>query len=260
MVDPAAELSGFRHLAYEELASTNHTALELCRAGDPGDVWIRAKVQTAGRGRSGRVWSSPAGNLYVTLLLVDPAPVNAIPQLGIVAGVALARAVSGLPGMPEVRLKWPNDLLAGGAKLAGILAEIATLPDGRRGCAIGFGVNCRSHPDSLAYPATDLRAAGAAEHSPEQVLRHLSREMALVLAQWDRGNDFEQIRDAWLTCALPLGSRLTVRTASQDLRGTFETIDPTGRLMLRTEAGLHTVDAADVFLQQQGEPARLAVR
>ena len=117
------------------------------RSGDPGRLWIVASTQTKGRGRHGRVWSSPPGNLHASLLLIDPAPRHKVAELGFAVGVA---ALLGLREIltkdQSLAIKWPNDLLYGGAKLAGILLESAVLPDGRLACVAGIGVNCGWHP------------------------------------------------------------------------------------------------------------------
>ena len=257
MLDDSAVGAGYRLIVYETLGSTNQEALSRGRAGEDGRLWLQARAQTEGRGRKGRAWSSPAGNLYTTLLLVDPAEPRRAAEIGFVAGLALARAVRRLPGMPDdVRIKWPNDLVCRGAKLAGILVEGTQRPDNVFACAIGFGVNCVSHPTVPAYPTTDLSAIAAREISATSVLNLLSSEMVAALALWDKGMGFVEVRDAWLGLALPAGSALTVTTPSSTTQGLFDTIDQRGRLVLRTVTGLWTVEAADVFLTGRDLPTR----
>ena len=130
-------------------------------------LWVVATTQTAGRGRRGRAWVSPPGNLYASLLLVDPAPAAVAPQLAFVAGLAVHDACAALaPGVADaLRLKWPNDLLCGGAKIAGILIEGEAVADAI-GAVIGIGVNCRHHPDAVEHPATDFAAQGSPDRSP----------------------------------------------------------------------------------------------
>ena len=222
--------------------------MRLAREGDPGPLWVVARSQTGGRGRQGRGWTSPPGNLYASLLLIDPAPPARAPQLGFVAGVALARAVRGLlGGDPRLLLKWPNDLLHDGAKLSGMLLEGATLPDGRFACVIGFGVNCRSHPEGLAYAATDLAAIGS-PCGPADVLEALSGGMVHWLDRWQAGDGFAAVRDAWMREAMAPGSPLRVVTAGRTLEGRFAGLDGAGRLRLATDAGENLVEAGDVFL------------
>src|SRR5262249_13686055 len=139
--------------------STNAQALRLARAGERGPLWIVAKEQSAGRGRRGRAWISPVGNLYATLMLTDPAPAAAAPQLGFVACLALHHASVGTAPWLASRLafKWPNDLMCAGRKIAGILIEGEGEPVV---VAVGIGVNCRCHPDATELPATDFAAEG----------------------------------------------------------------------------------------------------
>ena len=159
----AAVAAGYRLSAYDTLASTNAEALALARAAERGPLWIAARQQTAGRGRRGNAWVSPPGNLYATLLLTDPAPPDCAPQLSFVAVLALYDAIAACaPALREaLALKWPNDLLCRGAKLAGILIEGERAAEALA-VAIGIGVNCESHPSQTPYPATDLKGEGAA--------------------------------------------------------------------------------------------------
>lgn len=258
MLDADAEAAGYRHIVHETLGSTNEEALALARGGDPGRLWVQARRQSRGRGRVGRPWSSPVGNLYATLLLVDPAESHRAPELGFVAGLALCCAVRRLPGIGStIRLKWPNDLLHEGRKLAGILVEGTQGPGGRFAVAIGFGVNCRSHPAGLDYPVTNLSEIAGEALEADVLFGALSAEMASALAVWDGGRSFGVIREAWLAHALPRGSRLVARTATSSREGTFDTIDAVGRLVLETPEGRSVVDAADVFLSQDAiRPAR----
>src|SRR5215510_4116041 len=150
----ATGLAGVRHIAYETLGSTNAEALALARAGELGPLWVTAESQTAGRGRRGSQWVSPRGNLYATLLLSEPASPDRAPQLSFVAALALHDAVAACA--PELRpvlnVKWPNDLLAKQAKVAGILIDGQSDP--RLTVVIGFGVNCVSYQDDTTYAAT----------------------------------------------------------------------------------------------------------
>ena len=239
----------YRVERFETLGSTNDEAMARARAGDRGPLFIVAAGQTGGRGRQGRVWTSPPGNLYASLLLTDAAELKVAPQLGFVAGVALVDALRVLlDGDERLRLKWPNDILFDGAKLAGLLLESATMPDGRLACVIGFGVNCRSHPDGLAYRATDLSAAAGRPIGPDDVLEALAPSFQKHLADWDRGANFMGIRSAWLAKAAGLGDMIEVRCSSRTVTGTFTSLDPTGRLLVETADGCVAIDAGDVFL------------
>ena len=135
----------FRRVALDSVVSTNDEAMARLRAGEPGGFVVTARTQNGGRGRHGRTWSSPPGNLYMSLALRDPATPAVAPQLGFVAGVALVQALRGLlDGDRLLALKWPNDILYDGAKLAGMLLESSMLPGGGFGCLIGIAINCSS--------------------------------------------------------------------------------------------------------------------
>jgi BirA family biotin operon repressor/biotin-[acetyl-CoA-carboxylase] ligase len=250
----SAKAASYRLIVHESLGSTNEEAMQHARAGDSGRLWIIARQQIEGRGRRGRNWISPPGNLYASVLLIDAAPPEQLPQLGFVAGVALLRALrDSLGADSRLGLKWPNDILFDGAKLSGILLESAQLPRGRSACVAGFGVNCRSHPPALPYPATDLAAIGTSLDAPEDVLPRLSDGMAEMLQVWEGGKGFAAIRRHWLAGALGLGDRIQVTLGSGSISGIFETIDAGGRLVLRDGAERRTIEAGDVFLSSASD-------
>ena len=244
-----ARNSGVRLQVYASLSSTNDEAERLARAGAASPVWVVAHQQVQGRGRQGRVWSSPVGNLYSSLLLIDPCVAEHAPELGFVAGVSLAQALHEiLPASVDAKLKWPNDVLIDGAKLAGMLLEAHRLADGRLACVVGIGVNCVSHPDGMAYRTTDLASVYAAGANASRLFGHLSDAIARNLELWNCGNNFAAIRAEWLTHCAGLGTRITVTLPRQTMSGIFETIDPTGRLVLVIDEGRQTIDAGDVLL------------
>jgi BirA family biotin operon repressor/biotin-[acetyl-CoA-carboxylase] ligase len=240
-----ARARGYRVEHHANLASTNDEAMSRAREGDSGLLWITAEAQTAGRGRLGRTWISPAGNLHASLLLIDPAPLVHLPELGFVCGVALAEALSSFAGT-RVRLKWPNDALLDGAKLSGILLESAQI-GGVTACVAGIGVNCVAHPEELSYPVTDLQAAGIAA-AASQVFEALTARLAVWIARWDRGSGFAAVRAAWLSYAAGLGDEITVAAPRGKLTGRFLTLDARGRLELETSEGRTAIEAGDVFL------------
>lgn len=242
----ATDLAGVRHVSYEALGSTNAEALARARAGERGPVWITARTQTSGRGRRGSTWISEPGNLYATLLLTEPAPKDAAPQLSFVAALALHDAVAECAPQlgPALSLKWPNDLLLGGQKLAGILIEGESAPV--FAVAVGIGVNCAHHPDDTRYPATDLMAAGVLV-SPAQLAASLAAAMQRRLTQWQRGDGFGGIRADWLKRAANLGKDIQVRLPERELSGRFEGLDEAGRLLLDSTAGRVVVTAGEVF-------------
>jgi BirA family transcriptional regulator, biotin operon repressor / biotin---[acetyl-CoA-carboxylase] ligase len=215
-------------------------------------LWIVAETQTKGRGRKGRTWSSPQGNLHASLLLIDPAPLRIAPELGFVAGVAAAHAVREiLAGDRRVAIKWPNDILYDGAKLSGILLEGASLPDGRFACVAGIGVNCRIHPEDMPYQATNLAAITGHRVEPARVFAELSAAMAYWLDVWAKGAGFASVRAEWLTLAAGLGTRIIVARPSQTVEGVFRTIDATGRLVLEKGSDRLMIEAGDVFFSSR---------
>jgi BirA family biotin operon repressor/biotin-[acetyl-CoA-carboxylase] ligase len=234
--------------------STNAEALRRARAGARA-LWVVAGTQTAGRGRRGRAGVSPAGNLYASLLLVDPAPAAVAPQLAFVAGLAVHDACAALaPGLADaLMLKWPNDLLCRGAKIAGILIEGE---GGTTGIAavIGIGVNCRHHPDAVEHPATDFAARGTPIEAPA-LFETLRRTMAARLMEWDRGEGFAAIRGAWLARAAGLGQPMRARLPDCEVSGVFEALDPAGRLVLRLADGRREVITAGEVFPVREEPA-----
>jgi BirA family biotin operon repressor/biotin-[acetyl-CoA-carboxylase] ligase len=242
----ATDLAGVRYLRFVTLGSTNAEALVRARAGERGPLWIVAGEQTAGRGRRGAPWVSKPGNLYATMLLTEPSPPPCAPQLSFVAALALHDAVAAsAPQLgPLLALKWPNDLLLGGAKLAGILVEGESDPAFT--VAIGMGVNCAHHPESAGYPATDLAAAGALVR-PDALHAELAAAMARRLAQWDRGAGFAGIRADWLRRAAGLGGDIRVRLPEREFSGRFEGLDDSGRLLVTENGVLTTVGAGEVF-------------
>jgi BirA family biotin operon repressor/biotin-[acetyl-CoA-carboxylase] ligase len=247
-LDPAAQAAGTRLLQCETLASTNAEALTRARAGDCGPLWITAQRQTAGRGRRGNAWISEPGNLYATLLLGDPAPPHRAAELSFVAALAVHDAIMDCSAALSWRLalKWPNDVLCDGAKLAGMLIESEHVA-GTLAVAIGIGVNCAHHPDGTSYPATDLATAGVSA-SHDTIFGGLSAAMARRLAQWQGGAGFPSIRTDWLERAVGVGSDMLVRLPGRELTGKFEALDERGRLLLRLPDGaLEAVSAGDVF-------------
>ncbi len=230
-------------------------ARERLLTGQAAPFWIVAERQSGGRGRHGRQWASPPGNLYATLAVATPcAPANA-PQLGFVAGVALHRAVAAVTGLthPRLAIKWPNDLLLDGAKFAGLLLEGSTV-GGRFHVLIGFGVNIARAPEGTPYRATALSAhesisgADTGTSRPltsERILAELGQQWTLAEAVWRQG--FGGVRDAWLKRAALLGESIAVRLPDGERRGLMRGIDESGRLVLDMPEGVVRIDAGDVF-------------
>jgi BirA family biotin operon repressor/biotin-[acetyl-CoA-carboxylase] ligase len=252
--EPEPLFSGWRVARYARLGSTSDEARRRALLGDPGRLWIVAGEQTQGRGRYGRSWRSLPGNLYASALVVDPCEAAIAPQIGFVAGVALVKAVEDLGGA-GVALKWPNDLLWNGAKLAGLLVEGVSAPGRGLACVVGVGVNCSSSPRGLAYPTTDLRAALQRDVSPEALFRRLAARFHQAIGLWSRGAGFAEIRARWLKSAAGLGGPIRVAGAQGSREGVFEGLDADGRLLMRTAGALETIEAADIFLAPPADGA-----
>lgn len=248
-LDPEAAAAGFRLATHEVLPSTNAAALHHAveHDGDIQPLWIVAYEQTEGRGRRGNGWISPPGNLYATLLLIEPAPRRA-PELSFVAALAVHDAICECASVVagRIALKWPNDVLCDGKKLAGILLEGRMLGE-RIAVAIGIGVNCLHHPSQTAYPAIDLTAAGA-QVCANELFTALSAAMLRRLAQWRSGAGFSRVRADWLARAVGIGETMRVRLPDHELVGRGEGLDDSGCLLLRLADGsLQTIAAGEVF-------------
>ncbi|MGL4636509.1 MAG: biotin--[acetyl-CoA-carboxylase] ligase [Beijerinckiaceae bacterium] len=238
------QTTGDRLLHFDSVDSTMEEARRQSAELLTGRLWITANQQTAGRGRQGRAWSSPVGNLSMTLLLPAPCALKDQPKLGFVAGVALANAATRCLGADAaLGLKWPNDLLLSGAKASGLLLE--GLNKGAA-VAVGIGVNVASHPDDTPYAATHLKTA-APDLTVETLFQKLSSEIVRQLADFGDGSGFPLIRARWLALAAHLGQRISVRSSQGAVTGVFKDIDPDGRLLLETRTGLLRIDAGDVF-------------
>ena len=243
-----ARAAGYRLQAHDSIGSTNADALAAGLAGDPGGLWIVARQQTAGRGRRGRPWSSPHGNLAASLLLLPETDAAVSATLGFVAGVALSRALAELlprglvrigidgadaaDGSGRVALKWPNDMLADGAKLAGILLESGKTADGRQAIVVGIGINVVAAPDGLPYPATSIAALGISR-SAEQVFGSLSDAWVDAFSLWNEGRGVPAVLEQWRGAAAGIGAPVAVTQDGETIRGVFETIDESGRLIVR---------------------------
>lgn len=245
-----AATRGYRLDYLDSVGSTNAVALLRAREqGERGPLWIVGGEQTAGRGRMGRQWTSPRGNLYSSLLLTDPCPTEKAPELGFVAGVALAEAARAMVGPRQnLGLKWPNDLLCDGAKLSGMLLEATRLPSGVLATVIGIGVNCRSHPELQNYATTDLESIQPGAGDPAALFAALSDAMARAVEIWARGANFAAIREKWLAACLGRGGPVKVALGDRTIDGVFDTIDPHGRLIVLTPDGSTSIDAGDVLL------------
>lgn len=247
----AAAAAGYRLAAFDSIGSTNDEALARARSGDPGQLWVVTAHQTKGRGRRGRSWQTPVGNLGASLLLTGSIEIAKAASLGFVAGLALsdaireiapglvtASALDGAAGAGGTRfeLKWPNDVLAGGSKLAGIMLESESLVGGITAVVIGIGVNVAAAPVDVPYPATSLADLGVGTDAGA-VFAALSDAWVSRHAQWDEGRGLAAVRSDWLSRAAGLGGAVAVRIGERTVRGVFETLDEDGCLVVTTDTG-----------------------
>lgn len=247
-----AEGASWRVLRKTATASTNVDVLDLARAGDPGRAWVVSERQDGGRARRGRSWTSEPGNLYASALLIDPCAPFHLPELPFVSVLAAADAVAQASGGRVPGIKWPNDLMLSGRKLAGILLETTRTEAGRTAVAVGIGINCRHYPFGTETPATSLLAEGI-DVPPELLLDDLVAAFAARLAEWDEGRGFAAIRAAWLERAVRLGEPIRVRLVDGEDEGLFEAIDEAGHLILaRADGSRRKISAGDVFFPESG--------
>jgi BirA family biotin operon repressor/biotin-[acetyl-CoA-carboxylase] ligase len=209
----------FIHL--DSVGSTQDEARALYKSGERGPVWVRADVQTQGRGRRDRKWVSSSGNLSATLLLPNATDPSQSALHGFAASLAIADTLAAYDPVLPITLKWPNDVLVGGAKISGLLIEREP-----EALLIGIGINLVSHPDNIPYPAT-----------------HLLGMMKPEILETLREQGFEPIRKDWLARAHHLGKTVVVN----GLTGTFTGLAPDGALCLTLPDGTKSrVHAGDV--------------
>jgi BirA family biotin operon repressor/biotin-[acetyl-CoA-carboxylase] ligase len=248
---PEARAAGYRLRRLDTVGSTNTEATALGRAGERGPLWVVSEDQVAGRGRRGNVWAGAPGNLAATLLLNAAYEARIAATLGFVAGLAVRDGLMHVAGGPAYKLKWPNDVLADGAKLGGILLEteiVATdhrisAEKDQRIIAVGIGVNVVASPSDVPYPATSLAECGCWLTAGE-VFEALSESWVGFERIWDEGRGMRRIRELWLERAAGLGEPVAVRLGGETVGGVFETIDGAGQLILRSKEGTFRAIAA----------------
>jgi BirA family transcriptional regulator, biotin operon repressor / biotin---[acetyl-CoA-carboxylase] ligase len=254
---PRATSAGYRLAAFDRIGSTNAEAVSRAREGECGPKWFVTSEQTAGRGRRHRPWIAPRGNLASSILEVLDVPPAVAATLGFAAGLALETALrkTGIEaslrsaGSDHMKfsLKWPNDVLAGQKKLAGILLEAEAVAGDRLAVVVGIGTNVVAAPEGTPTPATSLAALGI-HIGAEELFAELSDAWAEFRAVWDNGRGFGEIRRRWLERASGLGQPVAIRTGNATVEGTFDTIDETGCMMVRTSGGKQVpISAGDVY-------------
>ena len=219
---------------YPEISSTQERAKELAREGAPHGTLVVAGVQTGGRGRLGRAWASPAGGLWMSVVLRPAIPAAHAPRITLDAAVGVAKALRRMGAVAEI--KWPNDLLAGGRKICGILAEAGFAPAGHLDFAVlGVGINANLDPAPLAQVgATSLRAELGRE---VDLLALLAAVLECLDIELGRIENFAAVAEDWRALSCTLGRRVRVHRVGQILEGYAADLSPDGALVLETSSG-----------------------
>lgn len=249
MTDHPRLASAYSLVAFERLGSTNEEAKRRAAEGAADGTLIWARAQTAGKGRRGREWVSPRGNLYLSLILRPDCALGTAAQLGQVAAVAAGEALEELlPPATMIHFKWPNDILVDGKKAGGILLESSSRAAGRvEWVVLGLGINVESAPEGTEFPATSLCQSSHEPIAVEVVLA----DFCSAFNRWDerwRAQGMAPVRQAWLDRAWKLGERIHVQIDAERIEGIFRALDGEGALMLELPDGsTRRLSAADVY-------------
>jgi BirA family biotin operon repressor/biotin-[acetyl-CoA-carboxylase] ligase len=235
---------------FEEIDSTNDRAKELAEEGAAHGEVVVAELQRAGRGRRGRKWSSPAGrNLYLSVILRPELAPTRAPELTLVAALAVCDALR--QAGVDAGIKWPNDVLVGGKKIAGILTELSAEPDHVHWVVLGIGVNLNARREDFPAELQDEATSVLIERGQPAPRALFTAALLQTLEQWldvHQEKGFDAIRDAWRSRSVTLGREVRVRMGDRDVDGVAEELDASGALLVRTAAGLTRVMTGDVVL------------
>ena len=221
---------------FDRIDSTNAEARRAANQGECGPVWFWADEQTGGRGRLGRNWVSEPGNLYATFLFSIAASPDVAAQVSFVAALAVHDIVMALNPDLNPRIKWPNDVLIGGAKFCGVLPEVVGSNPTR--IAIGCGINVAHAPQGTPYPVTHLSSSTRGRGlTVESVLQEFASRLSNRLKMWDEGRGFPAIRQAWAGQALGLGGSVSAMLGAREITGVFTGLAADGALLLTTPGG-----------------------
>jgi len=240
----------FNLIALDTVGSTNTEAKRRADKGTgsaPDCTLVWAKEQTAGKGRRGRSWNSPPGNLYTSIILRPDAPFSDLSAYSFIAAVAVVEALEKFsPTNHQIRCKWPNDVLVNGKKAAGILMETASGEGNRaKWLVVGMGLNVESFPPDTAYPATSLRTEGW-DASLEAILGRYCERFLHWSRRWE-SDGFDAIRRTWLVHSIGQGEEIRVRLGDGEVTGIFEDMDETGALVINEAGTRRRITAGDVF-------------
>ena len=252
------QLPGFFHVHYmDTVTSTNDVAKDKARSGARPGTLIVAEQQNAGRGRTGREWTSKPGNLYMSLLLRPQGTAGDVAQISFLAALALSDAIVLIAPDLKPQHKWPNDVLIEGAKLSGILLESsARVGGGVEWLVLGLGVNVAHHPTDAGQATTSLHALGAtgdqgaSNCTPQTLLAVLAPRLLYWLSEWQE-HGFAPLRQAWLKRAKGLNGPIRVRVGKEEFTGTFRDLDDNGNLIVELPGGtMRSIAAGEIFLPQ----------
>ena len=235
-------------VCYDSVGSTNDEAKRLARDGAAEGTFVWALEQTAGRGRRGRTWVSPPGNLYASLILRPDCPAHRAAQIGFVAALAIGDALGAmLPRLGRIAYKWPNDVLVNGRKIAGILLESEmTALDKLTFLILGVGVNLTTSPRDMAFPATSVAEECDGEVVPAAMLEEFSGHFETWKKRWQT-EGFAPVRAAWLEATTFRGEEIRVHLEAATLHGRFLDLDQQGALLLEADGEHRRISAGEVF-------------
>ncbi|MBB5073106.1 BirA family biotin operon repressor/biotin-[acetyl-CoA-carboxylase] ligase [Bartonella callosciuri] len=243
-----AQKQGYVVESYESVDSTNRIAQQKAQAGHKGYLWVVAQEQTQGRGRRGRAWFSPKGNLYSSLLLIDDIVHQTAAQLGFVAGVSMVEAVKQFIKDEKqvnniIGLKWPNDILLRGAKSSGVLLEIFKLPSQQYALVIGIGMNVKYYYEDAPYPTSSLKNIGL-HIEAGQLFTVLTEYFSKNYLLWKQSGGSEIIREKWLSSSAHLGQHIKVVNGERSIEGIFDGLDRDFNCIIKQKNGQHAIITA----------------
>ncbi|WP_455481446.1 biotin--[acetyl-CoA-carboxylase] ligase [Bartonella sp. B12(2025)] len=243
-----ARKQGYAVESHESVDSTNLVAQRKAQAGHRGYLWVVAHEQSKGRARRGRVWSSPKGNLYSSLLLIDNIVHQTAAQLGFVAGVSVVEAVKQFIKDEKkensvVSLKWPNDILLGGAKSSGVLLEIFKLSSQQYALVIGIGINVKYHYEDAPYPTSSLKNIGL-HIETEQLFTVLTECFSKNYLLWKQTRGCDIIREKWLLYSAHLGQHVKTINNKKLIEGVFDGLDNDFNCIIKQKNGQKAIITA----------------
>jgi BirA family transcriptional regulator, biotin operon repressor / biotin---[acetyl-CoA-carboxylase] ligase len=240
----------FKLITYDTVDSTNEEAKRLARDGVPDGVVVWAKEQSSGTGRRGRKWTSEIGNLYFSILLRPKCSAFKAMQLSFLASLCIAESITDvLPETAIVNCKWPNDVLVEERKISGILLESQSTPQGNTDwMVIGIGLNVRSFPKDVEFPATSLINEGAKNDISAEIMLELFSHRFLSNYKIWKEMGFKPIREAWLCRVAWLGKKIIVHLEHETLVGEFKALDKDGTLILFHNGDERRITAGDIFV------------